>query len=115
MTLKILHNPRCSKSRQTLQILKDQGLEPVVIDYIKTPITEKELMNILDQLKLTPRDILRKNEKIYKELGLSNKDIDDKQLRIHMVENPILIERPIVISDKGVRLGRPPESVMEII
>ena len=72
-------------------------------------------MDILDQLKLSPRDLLRKGEKIYKELELSNKGIDDKQLHRHMIENPILIERPIVLSDKGARIGRPPESVLEII
>ncbi len=115
MTLKILHNPRCSKSRQTLQILKDKGLEPTIIEYLTSPITEDELVEILGKLNIEPRELLRKGEKIYKELGLSNLNMDDKQLLGHMIANPILIERPIVISEKGARIGRPPESVLEIL
>ncbi|OUS18123.1 arsenate reductase (glutaredoxin) [Rhodospirillales bacterium 47_12_T64] len=115
MTLTIFHNPRCSKSRQTLQILENRGLKPTIIEYLKAPLSEGELVDILNKLNLKPRELLRKGEKAYKELGLSNPDLDDKQLITAMIENPVLIERPIVLSPKGARIGRPPESIVEIL
>ena len=115
MTVKILHNPRCSKSRETLKIIEEQGHTVTIIEYLKGAITENQLTDILEQLKLNPRDLLRKGEKIYKELTLSDKSLTDQDLIKAMIEHPILIERPIVISPKGARIGRPPESVLEIL
>ncbi|WP_419904021.1 arsenate reductase (glutaredoxin) [Kiloniella sp.] len=115
MTLQIFHNPRCSKSRQTLQILQDQNLEPQIIEYLKVPLTEGLLIETLNKLGLKPRELLREGERIYKELGLMNPDLNDRQLITAMIENPILIERPIVLSHKGARIGRPPEAVLEIL
>ncbi|WP_417433042.1 arsenate reductase (glutaredoxin) [Kiloniella sp.] len=115
MTVKILHNPRCSKSRETLKIIEEQGHTVKIIEYLKDAITENQLTDILEQLKLNPCDLLRKGEKIYKELSLSDKSLTDQDLIKTMTEHPILIERPIVISSKGARIGRPPESVLEIL
>ncbi|WP_421780113.1 arsenate reductase (glutaredoxin), partial [Kiloniella litopenaei] len=112
MMVKILHNSRCSKSRQTLNILEDQGCEVTIIEYLKGAITESQLKDILQQLEMAPRDLLRKGEKIYKELNLSDTGLNDENLIKAMIEHPILIERPIVISSKGARIGRPPESVL---
>ncbi|MCZ4282208.1 arsenate reductase (glutaredoxin) [Kiloniella laminariae] len=115
MSVKILHNPRCSKSRQTLELLKDRGCVPEVIEYLKNPLDRTTLESILAKLGLSPRDILRKGEKIYQEMELANPDLPDEALITAMLENPILIERPIVITDKAARIGRPPESVLEIL
>ena len=115
MSVKIFHNPRCSKSRQTLQILEEQNADPIIIEYLKTPLSEEDLGDILNKLGMEPRDILRKGEKIYKELGLADKNLSDTQIITAMVSNPILIERPIVITPKGAKIGRPPESVLEVL
>ncbi len=111
----IYHNPRCSKSRQTLSLLAENNVTPVVIEYLKTPPTEDELKNIISQLGITPRELLRKGESIYKELGLADKTISDAALIEAMCANPKLIERPIVIKEGKAKLGRPPESVLDII
>ncbi|WP_085902865.1 arsenate reductase (glutaredoxin) [Kiloniella majae] len=115
MTVKILHNPRCSKSRETLKIVQEQGHEVTIIEYLKDVVTENQLIDILKQLEMNPRDLLRKGEKIYKELNLSDTGLSDDELIKAMIEHPILIERPIVISPKGAKIGRPPESVLEIL
>lgn len=115
MSLKIYHNPRCSKSRQTLELLRDQGREPEIIEYLKTPPSEAELREVLAKLGLSPRQVMRKGEKIYKELNLGDEALSDEALIRAMTENPILIERPIVITDEAARLGRPPEQVLEIL
>ncbi len=115
MTVKILHNSRCSKSRETLKIIEEKGCEVTIIEYLKGAITENQLKDILKQLEITPRDLLRKGEKIYKELNLSDTGLSNEDLIKAMIEHPILIERPIVISSKGARIGRPPESVLEIL
>lgn len=111
----IYHNPRCSKSRQTLALLEEQGIEPTIIEYLKTPLSGEEITNLLSMLGISARDLLRKGETVYKELGLSDKTLSDEQLITAMVENPKLIERPIVVHNNQARLGRPPESVLEII
>ena len=113
--IKILHNPRCSKSRATLGLLKEHGIEPVVIEYLKDAPGSGELRDILKMLNKTPREIMRKGEAIYRELGLDDPDLSDDELIEAMVDNPILIERPIVINGKRAALGRPPENVLEII
>ncbi len=111
----IYHNPRCSKSRQTLGLLEGQGIEPEIIEYLKTPPTQKDLSEILKKLGKEPREILRTGEKEYKELGLKDADLNRKELIKIMVEHPQLIERPIVLKDNKAALGRPPEDVLKII
>lgn len=111
----IYHNPRCSKSRQTLALLEERGLEPLIVDYLKAPPSAVELQAILKKLKMNPRDVIRKGEAVYKELGLDNEKLTDEKLIRAMVENPILIERPIVVMGSKARIGRPPESVLEIL
>ena len=115
MSLKILHNPRCSKSRQTLEIINSKGVSVEVIEYIKTPLKYDDLLKIIKLLDVNPRDIIRKGEPIYKENFLSNDKLTDEELTQYMVENPILIERPIVFDDNLAIIGRPPENVLKII
>jgi arsenate reductase len=111
----IYHNPRCSKSRQTLELLKQQGVEPQIVEYLKETPNAEELENILKMLDMEPRELMRRKEAEYKELGLDNPDLDRKTLIQAMVEHPKLIERPIVINQDRAAIGRPPESVLEIL
>lgn len=111
----IYHNPRCSKSRQTLELVKEQGLDPQIIEYLKTPPSTDELESILNMLDIEPRDLMRRQEKEYKELGLDDPTLDRASLIQAMVEHPRLIERPIVINKGRAALGRPPETVLEIL
>lgn len=111
----IYHNPRCSKSRQTLALLEERGITPEIIDYLNSPPTPAALANILKQLGLTARQLLRKGEVVYKELNLSDTSLTNEQLIQAMCDNPKLIERPIVIKNGNAKLGRPPESVLEIL
>ena len=115
MSVKIYHNPRCSKSRQTLQLLKDNNIEPEVVKYLETPPTKEELEKILDLLGMEPRELMRRREKEYKELGLDDPDLSRDQLIQAMAEHPRLIERPIVIKGGKAALGRPPEKVLELL
>ena len=115
MTVTIYHNPRCSKSRQTLTLLREKGVEPEIVEYLKTPPDTKTLKRLLDMLGLEPRDLMRKKEKEYKENGLANPDLSRDALIEAMVANPKLIERPIVIQGDKAALGRPPESVLDIL
>ena len=115
MNVQILHNPRCSKSRTTLQLLKENGVEPEVILYLQTPPDADQLTTILRQLGMQPRDLMRKGQSEYKEMGLDNEQLSDQQLIAAMTEAPILIERPIVLANGKARIGRPPESVLEIL
>ena len=115
MTVTIYHNPRCSKSRQTLALIEEQGVTPKIVDYVKTPPSAAELKRVLKKLGLKPRDILRKGEAVYAELGLDEQDLKDDALIALMVKNPILIERPIVVSGDRAALGRPPEAVLKIL
>ena len=115
MSVEIYHNPRCSKSRQTLQILKDNGVEPDVVEYLKTPPDRATLIQILEMLGMEPRDLMRKKEKEYKENNLSDPDLSRDQLIDAMLAYPKLIERPIVIKNGKAAIGRPPEKVLEII
>ena len=111
----IYHNPRCSKSRATLEILKSNGIEPKIVEYLKTPPDAATLNNFLKKLSMEPRDLMRKGEAPYKELKLYEKEKDKKELIDAMVQNPILIERPIIVNGDKVALGRPPENVLEIL
>lgn len=115
MKAQILHNPRCSKSRTTLQLLRDNGVEPEVILYLETPPTADQLSSILGKLDMKPRDLLRKGQSEYKDMGLNDEQLADEQLIAAMLEAPILIERPIVLANGQARIGRPPESVLEIL
>jgi arsenate reductase len=115
MTVTILHNPRCSKSRATLSLLGDRGIEPRIVEYLETPPSAEEFRAILDKLGLGPRDVIRKGEKVYKELELGDPSLSDTALITAMVEHPILIERPIVVKGAKAALGRPPEKVLEIL
>ena len=116
MSTKIYHNPRCSKSRQTLQLLKDNGIEPEIIEYLKTPPTETELKAVLNSLDMKPRDLMRKKEAEYRKNNLDDESLSDEELIAAMVKFPKLIERPIVVTeDKKYALGRPPENVLNII
>ncbi|MGO3408796.1 arsenate reductase (glutaredoxin) [Marinomonas sp.] len=109
----IYHNPRCSKSRQTLALLEEKGLQPEVRLYLQIPPSIEEIETLLTQLALTPIELMRTKESVYKELGL-NKDSSDEERIQAMHNNPILIERPIVIHNDKAKLGRPPEQVLEL-
>ena len=115
MSTTIYHNPKCSKSRQTLELLSAKGITPTIIEYIKNPPTVEKLKEILSQLGIAPRDLMRKKEDTYKELDLGISSLSDKDLIDLMVEHPILIERPIVIANGKAVLGRPPEQVLDIL
>jgi arsenate reductase len=115
MTAIIYHNPRCSKSRQTLQLLEEQGVNPEIIEYLKTPPSQEDLQIILESLNISARDLMRKNENIYKELKLDNPKLTEIELINTMIQHPVLIERPIVKIDNKVKIGRPPESVLDIL
>ena len=111
----IYHNPRCSKSRQTLQILRDRGIEPSIVEYLKTPLQKDELKKISTSLGFRPKEFVRKNESDFKERNLVNHLEDDDKMIEAMAAYPKIIERPIVVlKDKAV-LGRPPENVLKLI
>ena len=112
---KIFHNPRCSKSRQALQLLRDQGIEPEVVEYLKTPPDAKQLKKILALLQCEARQLLRRKETAYRENHLDNPELTEDQIIELMVSNPVLIERPIVIHGKRAVLGRPPENVLDVL
>lgn len=115
MKVQILHNPRCSKSRATLQVLKDNGIDPEIILYLQTPPDRGQLGSILAMLDMQPRQLMRKGQPEYKEMGLDNGALSDDELIDAMLEAPILIERPIVLANGKAAIGRPPESVLEIL
>jgi arsenate reductase len=114
-TITIYYNPRCSKSRATLELLKSENREPEVIEYLNTPPTKQNLESILDMLGMQPRDLMRTHEKEYAEAGLDNPDLSRADLIAAMIEYPCLIERPIVVTDGKAVIGRPPEKVLEIL
>ncbi len=115
MTITIYHNPRCSKSRQTLALLRERGIEPQVVEYLDTPPNAQRLGEILDLLSLEPRAVMRKKEAPYKDLGLDDAGLSRAALLEAMAENPVLIERPIVVNGAKAALGRPPEAVLDIL
>ncbi len=115
MTVTLFHNPKCSKSRQTLELLGEQGISPTIIEYLKFPPTLEQLQEILVKLGFTPRDLMRKKEDVYKEHELDNKSLTDEELINIMVKHPILIERPIVLANGKAAIGRPPEQVLKIL
>jgi arsenate reductase len=111
----IYHNSRCSTSRNTLALIREAGIEPRVIEYLKTPPSRDELAGLIARMGVPVRVALRAKEDLAGELGLRDPAVGDDALLDAMAANPILIERPIVVSDKGVRLGRPPEAVREVL
>ena len=115
MNVQILHNPRCSKSRATLELLKQNGVEAEVVLYLETPPDADVLSSILEKLDMQPRDLMRKGQAEYKQMGLDDARLNDGQLIAAMQQTPILIERPIVLANGQARIGRPPESVLEIL
>lgn len=114
-TVTIYHNPRCSKSRQALALLEEEGVIPTVVKYLDTPPDAATLGNLLDMLGLQPRELMRKGEAEYADLNLANPDLTRAQLIEAMVSHPRLIERPIVVSDGQAIIGRPPEKVLDIL
>ncbi|BAQ16330.1 arsenate reductase (glutaredoxin) [Methyloceanibacter caenitepidi] len=115
MTVTIYHNPRCSKSRQTLALVEEQGIAPVIVEYLKTPPSAGDLKAILKKLGLKPQDIVRTKEARYAELGLKERNVADDELIALLADNPILIERPIVVAGNKAAIGRPPEKVLAIL
>lgn len=112
--LKIYHNNRCSKSRQTLELLRQQGQEPEVVEYLKDTPTASELREVIGKLGLSPEQIVRKGEQVYKEQFAGKSLTDDEWLQA-LAENPILIERPIVVKGNKAVIGRPPERVLDLL
>lgn len=111
----IYHNPRCSKSRGSVALLRDNGIEPTIIEYLESPPDAATLERILQQLTMEPRDLMRKGEKEYKALGLDDPALDRAALIRAMVDNPVLIERPIVVKGERAVIGRPPERLLELL
>jgi arsenate reductase len=115
MTIEIFHNPRCSKSRATLALLEERGFTPTIRLYLEDPPDGAELKSILKKLGMDARDLIRKGENEYRELGLADPSLDEDALLAAMTAHPRLIERPIVIAGRRAAIGRPPESVLEIL
>ena len=115
MSVTIYHNPRCSKSRETLALLQGQGIKPVVIEYLQDPPDTKTLKTILGKLGIPARKLLRTKETAYLENGLDDEKLSEDQLIAAIVKDPILMERPIVLANGKAAIGRPPENVLEIL
>jgi len=115
MQVKIYHNPRCSKSRRTLEIIQEQGVEPTILEYLKTPPNHQELDSILNALKMQPRELMRTGETEYLEHNLDDSSLSRDQLIAAMVKYPKLLERPVVVVGDQAVIGRPPESVLTIL
>jgi arsenate reductase len=109
------HNPRCSKSRQTLALLEEKGIQPELRLYLESPPSAAELVEVLGKLSLSPRQLLRKGEAAYAEAGLDEQALSDAEVIAAMVAEPILMERPIVVKGGRAVLGRPPENVLDLI
>ena len=115
MNVTIYHNPLCGTSRKTLEIIRETGSEPTVVEYLKAPPTREELRQIYKRAGISPREGLRAKEPIASEMGLTRPDVTDDEILDAMMEHPILINRPLVVTDKGVRLCRPQDLVREIL
>lgn len=116
MSITIYHNPRCTKSRQTLELLKENGIEPVIVEYLKDVPSKSDLQKIISALRLSsPRELMRKKESEYKDNNLADESLTEKQLIDAMINYPRIIERPIVVNGNKAAIGRPPENVLEII
>jgi arsenate reductase len=115
MSVTIYHNPKCSKSRQTLQLIRERGIEPTIIEYLEQPPSAAELDEILKKLELGPRALIRTGEPEYEASGLARTSLTRDQLILGMIAHPRLIERPIVVSGARAVIGRPPEKVLELL
>jgi len=115
MSVTLYHNPRCSKSRQALDLLRKRGIEPRIVDYLKTPPGAAEIRSLLAALGKRPREILRTKEAAYKEAGLDDPNATDAAVIAAIVKHPILLERPIAVAGKKAVIGRPPEDVLKIV
>lgn len=115
MAVTIYHNPRCSKSRATLALLEEKGVDLEIVEYLKTPPSKAEMKRILEGLGMEPRDLMRKKEAPYAALGLGGDGHSRDQLIDAMLANPVLIERPVVVNKDRYALGRPPENVLDIL
>lgn len=113
--MKIYHNPRCSKSRQSLALLQEAGVDVEVIEYLNHPPTVEELSQILNALQMEPADVMRTGEAVYRELGLNGKELSRQEAIETMVQNPVLIQRPIVVKGERAVIGRPPENIRTLI
>jgi len=111
----IYHNPRCSKSRQTLQLLRDRGIEPTIVEYLKQPLSAAQIKHLLAMLQMSPRELMRDKEADYTALNLADPKLSEDALIEAMAEHPQLMERPIVVAEERATLGRPPERVLEIL
>lgn len=115
MEVVIYHNPKCSKSRKTLELLNSRNIEPRIIEYLKSPLDREQLSGILRMLDLAPRDLVRTGEVEYRDSGLANPEVSNDQLLQAIVEYPVLMQRPIVVCNGKAAIGRPPEQVLEIL
>ncbi len=115
MTITIYHNPECGTSRNTLAMIRQSGEEPTVIEYLKTPPTRAKLAGLIERMNIAPRDLLRETGTPFEELGLADQKWSDDELIDFMLEHPILINRPIVVTPLGVKLCRPSEAVLDIL
>ena len=115
MTPMIFHNPKCGTSRNTLAIMQASGETPDVVEYLKTPPSREYLVELLALMHITPRELIRSKENVYSEIGLDNPTLSDAQLIDAMIAHPILINRPIVVTNKGAALCRPAERVFELL
>ena len=115
MQITIYHNPNCGTSRNALAAIRAAGYEPRIVEYLKTPPTREELQYLITRMNLTVRDVVRKKEPLYHELRLDERDVGEDELLDAMIENPILINRPIVVAERAVRLCRPSELVKELL
>ena len=111
----IYHNPRCSKSRATLELLQQQSAEPDVVLYLQDTLSHEALLSITEKMSCSITDIIRKGEAIYKELDLANQSLSESQMIDIVVQHPILLERPIVVNGDRAAIGRPPENVLSIL
>lgn len=114
-TFTIWHNPRCSKSRATLALLRENGVEPEIVEYLEQPPDAAEIERVLDLLQVGPRELMRRNEAPYAENGLDDEALDRGELVRAMVEHPVLIQRPVVIRGQRAVVGRPPENVLSLL
>ena len=115
MTVIIWHNPRCSKSRQTLALIEGRGIRPQVVEYLKQPPSREDIARVVKLLAIAPIELMRRGETVYKELEIGVRPLGDDELIAAMAANPVLSERPVVIANGRAALGRPPENVLEIL
>lgn len=115
MTTTIFHNPRCSTSRNALALIQASGETPEVVEYLKTPPSREYLVELLNKMQMLPRELMRSKEAVFTELGLDNPEVSDDKLIDAMIDNPILINRPIVVTEKGAVLCRPLERIFEVL